>query len=192
MNNLLPYDGVVFYYGRIMLVEEADFCFNILLKNIAWKREEAVVYGKHFVTKRKVAWYADKAYSYTYSGVVKEALPWTPELSSIKQITEEKTGETFNSCLLNLYHTGDEGMGWHSDNEPSIQKNSAIASLSFGAARMFYLKHKITKELVSVGLENGSLLIMKDATQTHWHHSLPKTKKVKAPRINLTFRSMKE
>jgi hypothetical protein len=39
-------------------------------------------------------------------------------------------------------------------------------------------------------LERGSLLVMKEATQTNWLHSLPKSKKVKTPRINLTFRTI--
>ena len=105
-------------------------------------------------------------------------------------ITEQKTGETFNSCLLNLYHTGDEGMAWHSDGEKDLKKNGAIASLSFGAARKFAFKHKETKQTVNVLLEPGSLLVMKDETQTHWLHRLPPTKTVQIPRINLTFRTI--
>ena len=192
MKNLLPYDGLALYYGSIIPVDEADNLFDNLLNTIAWKHEEAVVYGKHIITKRKVAWYGDKSFSYTYSKITKEALPWTEELLFIKQIIEEKSGETFNSCLLNLYHNGDEGMGWHSDNESTIEKDSAIASVSFGADRTFLFRHKKTKETVSIHLENGSLLLMKDATQQHWQHSLPKSKKIKEARINLTFRCMKE
>ena len=192
MKNLLPYDGLALYYGSIIPVDEADNLFDNLLNTIAWKHEEAVVYGKHIITKRKVAWYGDKSFLYTYSKITKEALPWTEELLFIKQIIEEKSGETFNSCLLNLYHNGDEGMGWHSDNESSIKKDSAIASVSFGADRTFLFRHKKTKETVSIHLENGSLLLMKDATQQHWQHSLPKSKKIKEARINLTFRCMKE
>jgi alkylated DNA repair dioxygenase AlkB len=91
---------------------------------------------------------------------------------------------------LNLYHDGDVGMGWHSDNEKSIEGNSAIASVSFGAERRFSFKHKQSKKTISVLLENGSLLLMKDATQKNWLHSLPKSKKITLPRINLTFRTM--
>lgn len=192
MKNLFPYDGIVLYYGSVMPMEESENLFSRLMTTIAWKHEEAIVYGRRIITKRKVAWYGDKAHSYTYSGVTKEALPWTNELSFIKQIVEEKTGETFNSCLLNLYHDGDEGMGWHSDNESTIEKESAIASVSFGADRMFSFRHKKTKETVSLLLENGSLLLMKGITQQYWHHSLPKSKKIKEARINLTFRCMKE
>lgn len=192
MENRLPCDGIALYFDKIFLPGEANRLFDILLQTISWRHEEAVVYGKYIVTKRKVAWYGDKAYSYTYSGITKEALPWTKELLFIKQMVEEKTGETFNSCLLNLYHNGEESMGWHSDNESSIEKNSAIASVSFGAERAFSFRHKKTKETVSLLLENGSLLLMKDTTQQYWHHSLLKSKKVAEGRINLTFRCMKE
>ncbi len=192
MENLLPYDGIVYYDNAIFSIEESNDFFNLLLQNIEWKNDEAVVYGKHIITKRKAAWYGDKAYSYKYSGIRKEALPWTKSLLLLKQKAEVKTGETYNSCLLNLYHNGDEGMGWHSDNESTLQTKAAIASFSFGAERKFAFKHKKTGEIVSLILENGSLLLMKDTTQIHWLHSLPKTKKISGARINLTFRSMAE
>jgi len=188
--NLLPYDGTVNYHGRILKPDEAINYCNILLENIAWKNDEAFIFGKHLITKRKAAWYGNAGYLYTYSGTTKQALAWTPELLALKQLVEEITGVTFNSCLLNLYHNGDEGMAWHSDDESSLGKNTTIASLSFGAERKFSLKHKTTKQTISTVLENGSLLVMKDATQTNWLHSLPKSKKISRPRINLTFRTM--
>jgi alkylated DNA repair dioxygenase AlkB len=110
----------------------------------------------------------------------------------LKHKIEQETGETFNSCLLNLYHDGSEGMAWHSDGEKDLKKNGAIASLSFGAERKFAFKHKDTKEKVELILEHGSLLVMKDETQTHWLHRLPPTTKSKLPRVNLTFRTIVE
>lgn len=186
--NLLPKDGIVNYYGKISTHEEADFYYKKLLKTIIWKNDEAIIFGKKITTKRKVAWYADKNFEYTYSNTTKKALPWTAELLELKKILEEKTGELYNSCLLNLYHDGSEGMAYHSDAEKALKKNGAIASLSFGAERKFSFKHKFTKERVDFLLENGSLLIMKGQTQTFWLHRLPPTKKILTPRINLTFR----
>jgi len=188
--NLLPKDGTVNYYGRIMTVPQADNYFQQLLNNIEWKNDAAVIYGKLIITKRKVAWYGDKAFEYTYSNTTKRALPWTNELLALKRIAEENTNETFNSCLLNLYHSGDEGMAWHSDAERDLKKNGAIASMSFGAERKFSFKHKKTKESISLNLEHGSLLVMKDATQTNWLHRLPPTKLKITPRVNLTFRTI--
>jgi len=188
--NLLPKDGTVHYYGPLMPVAEANRYFDLLMETIIWKNDEAIIFGKHFITKRKVAWYANEKYAYSYSNITKEALVWTPELIELKNMVEVKTGDTFNSCLLNLYHTGEEGMAWHSDNEKTLAKDMSIASLTLGAERKFSFKHKQTKETVSRVLENGSLLIMKDSTQTHWLHRLPPTTKVKDARINLTFRTM--
>ncbi len=190
LSNLLPKDGIVLYYGKIFSKKDADDYRGILLHDIEWKNDEAVIFGKHITTKRKTAWYGDKAFQYRYSNVAREALPWTPILLKLKHIVEERTNETFNSCLLNLYHNGEEGMGWHSDGEPDLQKNGAIASVSFGAERKFVFRHKTSNEKIETQLEHGSLLIMKGTTQTHWLHRLPPVKAVKEARINLTFRTI--
>lgn len=188
--NLLPKDGIVNYYGKLMTFQEANHYLEVLLNAIEWRNDEAIIFGKKIITKRKVAWYGDLPFSYTYSNTTKSALPWTKELLELKALIEEKTGETFNSCLLNLYHNGDEGMAWHSDAEKDLKKNGAIGSLSFGAERKFAFKHKETKQTISMILEHGSLLVMKDETQTNWLHRLPPTKTVSKPRVNLTFRTI--
>ncbi|MCP5163412.1 MAG: alpha-ketoglutarate-dependent dioxygenase AlkB [Hahellaceae bacterium] len=188
--NLLPQNGTANYYGRIIPYPEADYYFDALLNEVAWTHDEAVIMGKKIVTKRKVAWYADHPFSYTYSNTTKTALPWIPVLQELKQIVQAASGETYNSCLLNLYRDGSEGMAWHSDAEKDLKLNGAIGSLSFGAERKFSFKHKQTKETVSKVLEHGSLLVMKDTTQTYWLHRLPPTKTVHTPRINLTFRTI--
>lgn len=188
--NLLPYDGIVQYYGIVVTKEQADFYLKKLLTTIEWKNDEAVIFGKRIVTKRKVAWYADSPFEYTYSNTTKQALPLTDELLRLKAIAEQHTGETYNSCLLNLYHDGSEGMAWHSDGEKDLKKNGAIASLSFGAERKFAFKHKQSKQTVPVILQHGSLLVMKGTTQTHWLHRLPPTTRITTPRVNLTFRTI--
>lgn len=190
--NILPRDGTVQYYGSVMSLEKADQYFETLMRGIAWRNDEAVIFGKTVITKRKVAWYADQPFSYTYSKTTKTALPWIPALLELKEIVQSKSGETYNSCLLNLYHDGSEGMAWHSDAERDLQRNGAIGSLSFGAERKFSFKHKKTSATVSRILEHGSLLIMKGTTQTHWLHRLPPTKTVATPRINLTFRTIEK
>jgi alkylated DNA repair dioxygenase AlkB len=188
--NLLDRDGIVNYYGKIMTSFDANRYFELLLNNILWKNDKTIVFGKAIVTKRKVAWYGDSDYSYTYSNSTKQALAWTKELLGLKHMIENVTGSNFNSCLLNLYHNGNEGIAWHSDDEESLGRNNNIASLSLGAERKFLFKHKLTKQIVSILLEHGSLLIMKGSTQTNWLHSLPKSKRILQPRINLTFRSI--
>jgi alkylated DNA repair dioxygenase AlkB len=190
--NWLPYEGTVNYYGKLLNHEAANHYLKALLENIEWRNDEAVIFGKKIITKRKVAWYGEKPFEYTYSNTTKHALLWTKELIELKELIEKETGETFNSCLLNLYHSGDEGMAWHSDGEKDLKKNGAIGSLSFGAERKFAFKHKQSKEKIDLLLEHGSLLVMKDTTQTHWLHRLPPTKLVSQPRVNLTFRTIVE
>lgn len=188
--NWLPKDGTVNYYGQILSKQKADWYFKQLLETIDWQNDKTIIFGKEIITKRKVAWYGNKPYKYTYSNTSKYALPWSAELIELKQIAEHETGETFNSCLLNLYHNGSEGMAWHSDAETDLKKDGAIASMSFGAERKFAFKHKTSHEKVELVLQHGSLLLMKDTTQTNWLHRLPPTKKVITPRVNLTFRTI--
>lgn len=188
--NLLPKDGRVHYFGPLFSAKEIHSYFQQLLHSIDWKNDVAVLFGKRIETKRKVAWYGEKPFEYSYSKTTKIALPWTPELLELKKRVEEKTEETYNSCLLNLYHNGEEGMAWHRDGEKELKKHGAIASLSFGAERKFAFKHKTTKETMNIILQAGSLLVMKDETQDFWLHRLPPTKKQIGPRINLTFRTI--
>ena len=188
--NLLPQDGTVKYYGTLMSIHESNKYLEVLLNEIDWKNDEVITFGKKIITKRKISWYGDKPFKYTYSNTTKQALPWIDELLELKSIVEETSGETFNSCLLNLYHNGSEGMTWHSDAEKDLKKNAAIASLSFGAERKFSFKHKTSKETTSLILQHGSLLVMKNETQSHWLHCLPTTTKIYLPRVNLTFRTI--
>lgn len=186
--NWLPKEGTVHYYGKIYKAAEANTYYDVLLNTIKWQNDEAIIFGKKIITKRMVAWYGERPFTYTYSKTTKTALPWTDQLVILKGKVEQITGEIFNSCLLNLYHNGQEGMAWHSDGEKDLKRNGAIASLSFGAERKFSFKHKRTKEKIDLFLEHGSLLVMKDRTQSHWLHRLPPTKTISEPRINLTFR----
>ena len=188
--NIINQDGQAHYFGIIVNAEQKHTYFNELLNKIEWTNEKLVMFGKEITTKRKVAFYGDSLMSYTYSNKTKQALTWTPLLMEIKQLATSHTGSNYNACLLNLYHDGEEGMGWHSDDEKEIIPNSSIASLSFGAERKFAIKHKATKETHSILLESGSLFEMLGSFQKHWLHSMPKSKKIITPRINLTFRQM--
>jgi len=188
VQNILPFEGEVLNYGLVLDSNLSTNYFNTFLRANFWEHDQLIMFGKHLKTNRKVAWFGDQDYQYSYSNSIKKALKWTTELISLKEIVELKTGEKFNSCLLNLYHNGNEGMGWHSDNEKELGEHPVIASLSLGAARKFLLKHNQTKQKIAIILESGSLLLMKGETQEKWIHSLPKTKKIQKPRINLTFR----
>jgi alkylated DNA repair dioxygenase AlkB len=188
--NILPQDGIAFYYEKIIADDQVKQLYDALFYNILWENERVIMFGKEIITKRKVALYSDPSIAYRYASKTKIGLPWTSTLLTIKNTIESITKESYNACLLNLYHNGEESMGWHSDNEKEIITNSSIASLSLGASRKFSFKHKLSKETVSIELEDGSLLEMKGSVQAQWWHALPKSKKVTDARINLTFRQM--
>jgi alkylated DNA repair dioxygenase AlkB len=187
--SLLQRDGVAEYTPSLFDCIESEHLFKELLSSTPWENDEVLFFGQRRVLSRKVAWMGDAGFTYSYSGTSKTASPWTPPLQRIREQVETRCGQEFNSCLLNLYHDGSEGMGWHSDDEKTLGRNPVIASVSFGAERPFRFKHRVTKEVVPLILENGSLLVMKGETQHHWVHALPKTKKITSPRINLTFRT---
>ena len=189
--NLLPHNGAVYYYGPVMDGPVADYYLERLKTSVDWKNDELTIQGKRIVTARKVAWVGDAQFSYRYSGTTKTATPWTPELLALKERIEAKLNVEFNSCLLNLYHHGGEGMSWHSDDESALGTHTTIASLSLGAQRKFCFRHKVSAEVRSLNLEHGSLLVMQGETQHFWQHSLPKMLRVQEARMNLTFRTFK-
>ena len=189
-NNLLPFDGHVDYHPIAFSTEEVKVYFSYLTTEIPWQQDVVKLFGKTYITDRKVTWYAEKPFIYRYSGQSKIALPFSPTLLDIKSRVEKLTGSAYDACLLNYYHNGSEGMGWHSDNEKSISPNSSIASVSLGATRKFQFKHKTQGLKLDLILDSGSVLDMRGETQEFWLHALPKSKKIAGARINLTFRKM--
>ncbi|MGE9267776.1 MAG: alpha-ketoglutarate-dependent dioxygenase AlkB family protein [Verrucomicrobiales bacterium] len=190
--NVLPVDGEAWDYGVVFERAEATRFLRVFLEEVPWQHDEAVIYGKHIVTARQVAWYGDENYEYRYSGKTRTAMAWTPELRAIRERVEALCGERFNSCLLNLYADGSQGMAWHHDDEKGLGRNATIASVSFGARRAFDFRHKESREKVRIFLEAGSLLVMRGRTQSCWQHQVPKALRVREPRVNLTFRRMLE
>lgn len=185
-------DADILFYPDFFRPEESDVLFENLLNHIAWKQEQIKLFGKVFEQPRLTAWYGDGGKSYTYSGIKLLPNRWTPELLQIKERIEKALHDNFNSVLLNLYRDGQDGMSWHRDDEPDLGINPVIASVSFGAARRFQLKHKYRKELkkVDVDLTHGSLLVMAGTTQHFCLHKIVKSSKTISSRINLTFRKI--
>jgi alkylated DNA repair dioxygenase AlkB len=179
--------------GRLSLRENwlaptnATEIFAALLEELDWKQRSIRIFGREVLQPRLTAWYGDAAY--TYSGVTLAPLPWTPLLSELRERLIADVGERFNSVLCNLYRTGADSMGLHSDDEKELGPRPVIASVSLGAARRFVLRHK-GKKAAPVGIEltNGSLLVMGGATQAFWKHEVPKEPSRIGARINLTFR----
>lgn len=187
--NLLPFDGEVFYYPDFFGESPGMKFFELLKNQIQWKQEPIWIFGKKVMQPRLTAMYGDPEIPYGYSGIKMKPLPWTNLLQSIKGKIEDIAEDEFTHVLLNYYRDGADSMGWHRDNEKELGINPVIASVSFGAERDFQFRHYRTKEnIINLALKNGSLLIMKDSTQHHWEHQLPKRKKTSGGRINLTFR----
>ena len=191
-NNVLPFDGEVYYTQNFLPHSVQKTIFNKLLEKIPWKQDELILFGKKITTQRKIAFYSNEGINYTYSNSKKDSLPWFEELYDLKSKIENHCNTSFNACLINLYKDGSEGMGWHSDNEPELVKEGIIASLSLGATRIFDFKHIQTNSKTSILLESGSLLCMQGKTQKYWKHQLPKSKKIAQARINLTFRQIRD
>lgn len=188
--NLLPLDGEAYLIDHALSTEDADSSFSDLLENADWRQEHAVLFGRRIAIPRLTAWYG--AHAYGYSGIRHEPAELTPALTALKSTIEGVAGKRFNSVLINLYRDGRDSMGWHSDDEPALGPEPEIASLSLGAMRRFHLKHRTEGDRVAIDLGHGSCLLMRGLCQTCWRHQLPKTRKRVGPRINLTFRTLRE
>jgi len=184
-------DAEVFYYPHFFNPSKSDFFLTNLLNTIGWRQDQITVFGKTYPQPRLTALYANNTNTYTYSGITMRPKPFDDNLLIIKKEVENISKVLFTTCLLNLYRDGKDSNGWHADDEKELGKDPIIASVSFGAERWFHFKHKTDKSLKQkICLAHGSLLLMKGTTQRFWLHQIPKTKKVLAPRINLTFRAI--
>jgi alkylated DNA repair dioxygenase AlkB len=190
-NNLLPFQGETVFYPAFFSKELSDQYFEKLQTTLRWKQEPIRMFGKMVMQPRLTALYGDIGRPYGYSGISMIPLAWTFELEEMKYKLQEFTGIEFTHVLCNFYRDGQDSMGWHRDNEAVLGKNPSIASITFGATRMFQIRHYESKNhKIDIPLTHGSLLLMSGESQHHWEHQIPKTKKVLGPRINLTFRKL--
>lgn len=170
----------------------ADALFAALHAEIPWQQHRLTLFGREVMAPRLSCWIGDADAVYTYSRTRFTPTPWTPTVASLRDDLERRLGRRFNSVLANLYRDGRDGVGWHSDDEPELGAEPVIASLSFGATRAFRLRSRATRApALSIELAHGSLLVMAGATQRLYQHALPRRVRVDAPRINLTFRSIR-
>lgn len=189
--NLLPGGGAVYYYPGVFSEEKRNEYFNILFSGIRWKQEPVKIFGREILQPRLTAWYGDPDKPYTYTGLTMQADHWVHPLIDIKKIADQYSGMESTSALLNLYRDGNDGLGWHRDNEKMLGPEPVIASVSLGAPRIFQMRNYHDKQqVISLELESGSLLIMKGASQKNWEHRVPKSKNDHGARINITFRTV--
>lgn len=184
--NLLPFDGTVYYKSSFYSKEESDSFLSRFTNEIAWKHEPIKIFGKEVLQPRLTAWFGK---TYGYSGIKLLSAPFPDLVLTIKEKVEATTGLDFNSVLMNHYRDGNDSMGWHRDNEKILGPDPAIASVTFGVVRKFRFRNYINKSIgTDIELAHGSLLLMLGKTQHHWQHAVFKTKQDVSPRINLTFR----
>ncbi len=199
MNLLFPQEKIVFdlpdaeieYHPSLFNSEKANELFELLKNEIPWQHDEITVYGKKHLQPRLTSLFGNDGKPYGYSNIIMQPNRWNPLLMFIKNEVEAICNENFTTVLLNYYRDGKDSNGWHADNEKELGRNPVIASVSFGAERVFQLKHNVTNKRQNINLENGSLLVMKGTTQHFWKHQIPKSSKEKGARINLTFRIIK-
>ena len=197
-DNLLPYDGQVNDLG--VVINDANALYNNLLTELPWQSDIVTLFGKTHVTTRQIVWMGDHDVSYHYSGQTRRAIPWSKQMLHVKRHIEQQLSSIginvdFNSCLLNYYPSGEDGMGYHADDEKELGAQPIIASLSLGARRKFVFKHKTIRQenkpvKVELYLESGQLIVMHGDTQDFWMHTITKTKTVTSGRISLTFRKV--
>jgi len=191
-------DAKLFYCENFWVKEEADSILKVLQEELQWEQGSIKIFGKNILEPRLTAWYGDAGKAYTYSGVKREPLAWHPILKKIKSDIEASLASTIdlplelNSVLCNYYRDRNDSMGYHADNEKELGVNPIIVSVNFGESRRFLLKHRSDKNLKSeILLSHGSVLIMAGEMQHHWLHAIPKSTQILKPRINLTFRNIK-
>ena len=184
-------DAEIAYQAGFIPSSDRQRLFGELTSTTAWQEDSFKIYGREVPVPRLIAWYGDPGCQYSYSRIVMVPKTWTPTLLEIKQRVESEVGEEFNSVLLNYYRDGRDSVAWHSDDEPELGPAPVIASVSFGAARKFQLRHRSRSRLRhALELEDGSLLVMRGPTQRYWQHQVPKTAQPVGPRVNLTFRTI--
>lgn len=188
--NLAPVNGELYWLRQFYAAADADSYFQTLLQSLDWRQEELFIYGRWLNVPRLMAWYGDAGASYRYSGIDHQPQAWTSTLSALRSDLETACSQSFNSVLANLYRDGHDSMGCHADDEKELGCNPLIASLSFGDNRLLRFKHPKTGQKLAIELGHGDLLVMAGELQHHWRHELPKTRKPKQPRINLTFRQI--
>jgi alkylated DNA repair dioxygenase AlkB len=175
-------DAALLLFDRVFSSSD----FDIIQREVDWRQNQIRLFGKWHLEPRLTAWFGKP---YTYSNIHWEEQKWIAPLEQMREKINMLYPFPFNSVLANYYRTGQDSMGWHSDDEPEMNQ-ACIASVSLGASRVMQFRNIISKEKLSITLHNGSLLIMQHF-QRDWQHAIPKTARAIGPRINLTFREIK-
>ena len=164
---------------------------SLLIKELNWRQDKITMFGQTHDVPRLNAWYGDADCSYSWSGITMTPNPWNSTLRDIREKVNGVASEQFNSVLANFYRDGNDKVDWHADDEEVLGQAPVIASVSLGATRKFRIRRKDRSEKATdIFLRSGDVLVMRGLTQLLWEHEVPRSKKVKEPRVNLTFRKV--
>jgi alkylated DNA repair dioxygenase AlkB len=190
INLNLP-DAVFEWYPNFLSKETADELFQKLLDETPWQHDEITIFGKKILQPRLTCLFGNEGKPYSYSGLTMYPKPWNSSIMFLKTEIEKICNQNFTTVLANLYRNEKDSNGWHADNEKELGRDPIIASISLGETRKFQIKHHTNKEYkCNLELTHGSLLLMKEGSQIHYKHQLPKSTSPKNARINLTFRTI--
>lgn len=189
---ILPLPDAVFeFYPNFFNQEEADILFNKLVNETPWQQDDITIFGKKIAQPRLTCLFGNEGKPYSYSGLTMQPHTWNPTMIYIKEKVDKISEQNFTTVLANLYRNEKDSNGWHADNEKELGRNPIIASVSFGEERKFQLKHISDNTIkLSLNLNHGSLLVMKEGSQIHYKHQIPKATQPKNARINVTFRTI--
>ena len=189
---VLPLPDAVFeFYPNFFNKEEADLLYEKILAETPWQQDDITIFGKKIAQPRLTCLFGNEGKPYSYSGITMHPNPWNKTLIYIKDKIEQTAEKNFTTVLANLYRNEKDSNGWHADNEKELGRNPIIASVSFGEERKFQLKHNTNPEAkITLNLNHGSLLLMKEGSQVYYKHQIPKATQPKKARINLTFRTI--
>jgi alkylated DNA repair dioxygenase AlkB len=189
---ILPLPDAVFeFYPNFFNQEEADMLFERLMNETPWQQDDITIFGKKVAQPRLTCLFGNEGKPYSYSGLTMQPHAWNPTMMFIKEKVDKISEQNFTTVLANLYRNEKDSNGWHADNEKELGRNPIIASVSFGEERKFQLKHISDNNVkLSLNLNHGSLLVMKEGSQIHFKHQIPKATQDKKARINLTFRTI--
>lgn len=165
------------------------------LSQLHYSTTQYCIANKLCTSPRKMLWFTDDPnWTYVFSrnhmfGL--EANEFPIFLRCIQFGVQRITGRKFNSCLVNIYESGDDNIAWHDDDDKWLGENFIVPSVSFGDVRRFQLRSKQDhKKKILTYTENGSMIVMRESVQKYWQHNVPKESGRRGVRFNLTFRNV--
>ncbi len=204
----LSLGGKLLYIENYIPDEEGHLLIHRLKAELEFKERTIRLFGKDIKQPRLIAWAGD--HPYTYSGDTLAPRSFAAASAMLLQRVNALLSEVvprappFNHILANLYRSGQDSMGLHSDNETALGGSPIVASLSLGATRKFIIRpkkeYRSTREAdrISLSLAHGSLLFMFPPMQRFYLHGIPKegantqSNLFSVERLNITLRAIQE